>query len=121
MDHGDDRRPASLAYHGYIFLVGTALVSFFHPCLLRPGGGHVYRNVHARLETIMTRDSGRIEARFAALKAKKQSGLITFVTAGDPDMDTCAKILAGLAKAGVDIVELGMPFSDPMADGPAIQ
>lgn len=65
--------------------------------------------------------SGRIAARFAALKEKKQSGLITFITAGDPDLDTCAKLLAGLPKAGADIIELGMPFSDPMADGPAIQ
>src|ERR1700761_7194814 len=46
---------------------------------------------------------------------------MTFTTAGDPDFDTCAKILAGLPAAGVDIIELGMPFSDPMADGPAIQ
>ena len=63
----------------------------------------------------------RIGARFAALKAKKQSGLVTFITAGDPDLSTCAKILAGLLKAGADIIELGMPFSDPMADGTAIQ
>ena len=63
----------------------------------------------------------RIAARFAALKAKKQSGLVTFITAGDPDAETCAKILAGLPNAGADIIELGMPFSDPMADGPAIQ
>jgi tryptophan synthase alpha chain len=67
------------------------------------------------------KDSGRIAARFAALKAKKQSGFVTFITAGDPDFDTCADILKGLPKAGADIIELGMPFSDPMADGPAIQ
>ncbi len=70
----------------------------------------------------MTSSHGdRLGARFAALKAKKQSGLVTFITAGDPDISTCAKLLAGLPKAGVDIIELGMPFSDPMADGPAIQ
>jgi len=72
-------------------------------------------------QTPSTQDSGRLAARFAALKAKNQPGLITFTTAGDPDLDTCAQILAGLPKAGVDIIELGMPFSDPMADGPAIQ
>ncbi len=66
-------------------------------------------------------EGGRIAARFAALKEKKQSGLVSFITAGDPDLDTCAKLLAGLPKAGVDLIELGMPFSDPMADGPAIQ
>jgi tryptophan synthase alpha chain len=66
-------------------------------------------------------DTGRLAARFAALKAKTQSGLITFVTAGDPDLETSAKILQGLPKAGADVIELGMPFSDPMADGPAIQ
>lgn len=66
-------------------------------------------------------DSGRIARCFTALKARGQSGLVSFITAGDPDLDTCAKILAGLPKAGVDLIELGMPFSDPMADGPAIQ
>ncbi len=65
--------------------------------------------------------SDRIAARFNALKQKKQSGLVSFITAGDPDFDTCAEILKGLPQAGADIIELGMPFSDPMADGPAIQ
>ncbi len=50
-----------------------------------------------------------------------RAGLVTFITAGDPDSETSAAILAGLPAAGADIVELGMPFSDPMADGPAIQ
>ncbi len=63
----------------------------------------------------------RITRRFAALKEEGRSGLITFVTAGDPDYDTAAEILNGLAEAGADLIELGMPFSDPMADGPAIQ
>ena len=63
----------------------------------------------------------RITRRFAALKAEGRSGLITFVTAGDPDYDTAVEVLNGLADAGADLIELGMPFSDPMADGPAIQ
>lgn len=63
----------------------------------------------------------RIDDRFAALKQEGRGALVTFVTAGDPDYDTCAKLLAGLPAAGADIIELGMPFSDPMADGPAIQ
>ena len=63
----------------------------------------------------------RIEARFAALAEAGRGGLVTFITAGDPDHDTSLAILQGLAEAGADLIELGMPFSDPMADGPAIQ
>lgn len=66
-------------------------------------------------------NNSRIAARFASLKQQKKTALVTFITAGDPDLETCAKILAGLPKAGVDFIELGMPFSDPMADGPIIQ
>lgn len=64
---------------------------------------------------------GRIERRFAALGAEGRAGLVTFVTAGDPDPATAARILEGLPAAGADVVELGMPFTDPMADGPSIQ
>ena len=64
---------------------------------------------------------GRIAARFAALKQEGRGGLVTFLTAGDPDADTSAALLAGLPAAGADLIELGMPFSDPIADGPAIQ
>ncbi len=63
----------------------------------------------------------RIDARFADLKKQNRAALVTFITAGDPDLGTSEKILAGLPAAGADIIELGMPFSDPMADGPAIQ
>lgn len=63
----------------------------------------------------------RIERRFAELKRQGRAGLVTFVTAGDPDPLTAAAILDGLPGAGADIIELGMPFTDPMADGPAIQ
>lgn len=63
----------------------------------------------------------RIERRFAALREAGRGGLVTFITAGDPDLETSQAILDGLAQAGADIIELGMPFSDPMADGPAIQ
>jgi len=65
--------------------------------------------------------SARLAARFDELKKAKRAGLITFITAGDPDLETGAAILHGLPAAGADIIELGMPFSDPMADGPAIQ
>jgi tryptophan synthase alpha chain len=63
----------------------------------------------------------RIETAFDSLEAQGRAGLISFVTAGDPDFDTSLKILQGLPKAGADIIEVGMPFTDPMADGPAIQ
>ncbi len=63
----------------------------------------------------------RIDTRFAALKKQNRPALVTFVSAGDPDFATGEAILAGLPKAGADVIELGMPFSDPMADGPAIQ
>ena len=64
---------------------------------------------------------GRIGERFAALRDAGRGGLVIFITAGDPDAATSAAILRGLPGAGADVIELGMPFSDPMADGPAIQ
>jgi tryptophan synthase alpha chain len=63
----------------------------------------------------------RIEQRFAALKREGRAGLITYLTCGDPDPESFAQILDGLPTAGADLVEIGVPFSDPMADGPAIQ
>lgn len=63
----------------------------------------------------------RIENCFVQLKKENRAGLVTFTTAGDPDYDHSLSILNGLPGAGADIIELGMPFSDPMADGPAIQ
>lgn len=63
----------------------------------------------------------RIDKRFAALKREGRAGLVTFITAGDPDYASSLAILKALPAAGADIIELGMPFSDPMADGPAIQ
>jgi tryptophan synthase alpha chain len=63
----------------------------------------------------------RIEATFASLKREGRRGLIPFITAGDPDLETTGKLLVELARAGASVVELGVPFSDPMADGPVIQ
>ena len=63
----------------------------------------------------------RLKTRFEALKSEGRGGLVTFVTAGDPTFETSSELLAGLPGAGADIIELGMPFSDPMADGPTIQ
>ena len=65
--------------------------------------------------------TSRIDRRFAALKNEGRKALVTFVTAGDPDYATSERIVLGLPAAGADLIELGMPFSDPMADGPAVQ
>ncbi len=63
----------------------------------------------------------RVEKRLAELKASGEGGLICFVTAGDPDLETTRKVVLELDRAGADVVELGIPFSDPIADGPSIQ
>ncbi len=63
----------------------------------------------------------RIDQRFAALKREARAGLVTFPMAGDPDTRTALAILKALPMAGADVIELGMPFTDPMADGPSIQ
>jgi tryptophan synthase alpha chain len=65
--------------------------------------------------------STRIDRRFATLREEGKAGFVAFVTAADPDVDTCLEIVKGLPAAGADVIELGMPFTDPMADGPAIQ
>jgi len=66
-------------------------------------------------------EAGRIDRRFAALRKESRAALVTFTMAGDPDCATSVAILKALPKAGADVIELGMPFTDPMADGPAIQ
>src|SRR5918995_5111872 len=63
----------------------------------------------------------RIAAKFAELKKRKEAALIPFVTAGDPDLATTAEVLRALEAGGADCIELGIPFSDPTADGPTIQ
>ena len=65
--------------------------------------------------------TGRIDRRFAALRKEGRAALVTFIMAGDPDYATSVAILKALPKAGADVIELGMPFTDPMADGPAVQ
>lgn len=65
--------------------------------------------------------NSRLEARFQQLSAENRAALVTYVCAGDPDYETSLALLKHLPGAGADIIELGMPFSDPMADGPAIQ
>ncbi|MGD0168173.1 MAG: tryptophan synthase subunit alpha [Smithella sp.] len=64
---------------------------------------------------------GRIEKKFESLRVKNEKALIVYLTAGDPSLEITKKLIGGLEKAGVDILEIGVPFSDPTADGPVIQ
>ncbi|MCT8328464.1 tryptophan synthase subunit alpha [Albidovulum sediminis] len=63
----------------------------------------------------------RIDRKFAALKAERRKAFVAYIMAGDPDLETSLALMKGLPAAGVDVIELGMPFTDPMADGPTIQ
>ena len=63
----------------------------------------------------------RIDAKFAALKAEGRKAFVAYIMAGDPDYDRSLEVMRGLPAAGVDVIELGLPFTDPMADGPTIQ
>jgi tryptophan synthase alpha chain len=63
----------------------------------------------------------RIKSTFAALTEQGKKGLIPFITAGDPNPEQTVELMHALAKGGADVIELGVPFSDPMADGPVIQ
>src|SRR3954469_5107597 len=63
----------------------------------------------------------RLNDTFTRLRAEKRPGLVTYVTAGDPDLRRSAEILKALDRAGADVIEVGVPFSDPLADGPVIQ
>ena len=65
--------------------------------------------------------TGRIERTFRDLKQKKEKALVVYLTAGDPDLQTTRSLILALEKAGVDVIEIGVPFSDPTADGPVIQ
>src|SRR6478752_7378204 len=91
-------------------------------CASPPGGRSAARGLPSndanQLQPFMTT---RIDTRFADLKQQGRAALVTFVTAGDPDGETSLAILKALPGAGADVIELGMPFTDPMADGPAVQ
>ncbi|GGD26919.1 tryptophan synthase subunit alpha [Sinisalibacter lacisalsi] len=63
----------------------------------------------------------RIDAKFAQLRAEEKKAFVAYIMAGDPDFDSSMEVLRGLPAAGVDVIELGIPFTDPMADGPTIQ
>ncbi len=69
----------------------------------------------------MSAGEGRLERRFEALREAGRGGFVSYISAGDPDRETSLAILRGLPAAGADVIEIGVPFTDPMADGPAIQ
>jgi tryptophan synthase alpha chain len=80
-----------------------------------------YRGLERTERSAGSEMTTRIDARFAALKKEGRSAFVTFLMAGDPDPATSLDIVRALPKAGADIIEIGMPFTDPMADGPSIQ
>src|SRR6202050_5307288 len=71
--------------------------------------------------TVSPPNPTRISQRFAELRASGELGIIAYITAGDPSLDATLKIVLAAAHAGADVIELGVPFSDPVADGPTIQ
>src|SRR5881628_2034736 len=71
--------------------------------------------------SVAASNSTRISKRFAELRASAELGIVTYITAGDPSLDATLRFVLTLAEAGADVIELGVPFSDPLADGPTIQ
>src|SRR5271163_2107541 len=85
------------------------------------GANAVSAAAGAERTTSAEKHTGRIGRQFRALADASELGLIAYVTAGDPSLEASARIVVAAAEAGADIIELGVPFSDPVADGPVIQ
>lgn len=84
-------------------------------------GGFTIEVRRPKIVIMQTLPLTRIATRFRDLRARHAKGLIVYLTAGDPNLDATGELLAALERAGVDVIELGVPFSDPLADGPVIQ
>src|SRR5580704_12685024 len=88
---------------------------------MRKGFENGFLFISKKRMSAVTSNSSRISRRFAALRASGQLGIVAYITAGDPTLDASLKFVRALADAGADAIELGVPFSDPLADGPTIQ
>src|SRR5580704_6896136 len=88
---------------------------------MRKGFENGFLFISKKRMSAVTSNSSRISKRFAELRASGELGIVAYITAGDPSLDASLKFVRALAEAGADVIELGVPFSDPVADGPTIQ
>src|SRR5260370_11134717 len=88
---------------------------------MRKGFENKFPFIFKKRMSAVTTNSTRISKRFAELRASGELGIVAYIVAGDPSLDASLKYLLALAEAGADVIELGVPFSDPLADGPTLQ
>src|SRR5262245_57945730 len=116
--HSNPAAPAPSTIASNFRLIVEPIVSVARPSWSRfPLGDNLSYSLMSVAPAIAT----RISRRFAELKARGEMGIIAYITAGDPSLDATLKLVQALATGGADVIELGVPFSDPVADGPTIQ